>query len=85
MAKENETAKRGSRVAPRNPLPRRDPKQRAADFEEVAQGFAREAALAEAQRCLQCKRPSCVEGCPVGIDIREVIKNVLSYEGKGAR
>ena len=69
MAKENETAKRGSRVAPRNPLPRRDPRQRGRDFEEVAQGFALEAALAEAQRCLQCKRPSCVKGCPVGIDI----------------
>ena len=54
---------------PRNPLPRRDPRERARDFEEVARGFALEAALAEAQRCLQCKRPSCVKGCPVGVDI----------------
>ncbi len=55
--------------APRQPLPRREPKDRARDFEEVALGFELEAALAEASRCLRCKRPSCVEGCPVGIDI----------------
>lgn len=55
--------------APRQPLPRRAPKDRARDFEEVALGFQLEAALAEASRCLRCKRPSCVEGCPVGIDI----------------
>jgi glutamate synthase (NADPH/NADH) small chain len=55
--------------APRTPLPRRDPEERAKDFEEVALGFAIDAALAEARRCLQCKRPKCVEGCPVGIDI----------------
>jgi len=50
-------------------MPRRDPKQRASDFGEVATGLELTAALAEAQRCLQCKRPACVKGCPVGIDI----------------
>ncbi len=69
MAKESEAAKNRGKVAPRNPLPRRDPKERVRDFEEVALGFDEEAARAEARRCLQCKRPTCVEGCPVGVDI----------------
>ena len=39
------------------------------NFEEVAQGYTLEMALAEADRCLQCKKPKCVPGCPVEIDI----------------
>ncbi|UCC69597.1 MAG: NADPH-dependent glutamate synthase [Armatimonadota bacterium] len=70
MARKTEAAgKKREKPEPRNPLPRRDPKERARDFEEVALGFDEEAALAEARRCLQCKRPTCVEGCPVGVDI----------------
>ncbi len=55
--------------SPRNPLPHRPPAVRVKDFEEVALGFALDAALSEAKRCLKCKRPSCVPGCPVGVDI----------------
>jgi len=69
MKKETKSAKRPGSGAPRNPLPRRAPAERAKDFEEVALGFALDAARAEAKRCLQCKRPSCVPGCPVGVDI----------------
>ncbi len=72
----DDTATKKSRKAPRTPLPRRDPKQRARDFGEVALGFDLDAALAEAKRCLQCKRPRCVPGCPVGIDIPGFIKAV---------
>ncbi|MCJ7821651.1 MAG: NADPH-dependent glutamate synthase [Armatimonadetes bacterium] len=70
MAKETEGAETGGgKRGPRNPLPRRDPKERARDFQEVALGFDLEAARAEAERCLGCKRPKCVEGCPVEVDI----------------
>ena len=57
-------------IAPkRTPMPEQDPKVRSANFEEVAQGYTLDMALAEADRCLQCKKPKCVPGCPVGIDI----------------
>jgi len=69
MGENIETTKRTASRAPRIPLPRRHPKDRSNDFGEVAQGFDLEDALTEAKRCLQCKRPSCVAGCPVGIDI----------------
>ncbi len=69
MPKRAETTKRKPSRARRTPLPRRDPKERARDFAEVATGFDVDMALAEAKRCLQCKRPNCVPGCPVGIDI----------------
>jgi len=73
MSEETTATKKPRNASPRNPLPRRDPKQRGKDFEEVALGFAAEAALAEAKRCLQCKRPSCVRGCPVEINIPSFI------------
>jgi glutamate synthase (NADPH) small chain len=57
-------------IAPkRTPMPEQDPKVRSGNFEEVAQGYTLEMALAEADRCLECKKPKCVPGCPVGIDI----------------
>jgi len=42
-------------------------------FEEVVLGYSEEEALAEAGRCLQCKNPACIKGCPVGIDIKKFI------------
>ncbi len=53
----------------RTPMPEQEPRVRAANFEEVALGYGLESALAEADRCLQCKKPRCVPGCPVAIDI----------------
>lgn len=53
----------------RNEMPRQDPEKRRSNFDEVALGYSHEQALAEARRCIQCKKPSCVAGCPVGIDI----------------
>ncbi len=57
----------------RQEMPRQDPKVRARNFDEVALGYTPELALAEAERCLQCKKPYCVEGCPVGVKIPEFI------------
>ncbi len=54
------------------------------NFFEVALGFTKEEAAKEAGRCLQCKNPKCVEGCPVGIDIPVFIKLVLEGKPKEA-
>ncbi len=55
--------------AKRQPMPRQDPEVRRRNFNEVALGYSEEQAIAEAQRCLSCKKPPCVGGCPVEIDI----------------
>jgi homotetrameric NADPH-dependent glutamate synthase len=53
----------------RAPMPHQTPEARVHNFEEVALGLSLEGALHEAERCLRCKKPRCVPGCPVGIDI----------------
>ncbi|MGA2268983.1 MAG: NADPH-dependent glutamate synthase [Bryobacteraceae bacterium] len=53
----------------RAPMPQQPPEVRRHNFEEVALGLDLEAALHEAERCLRCKKPRCIPGCPVGIDI----------------
>lgn len=53
-----------------------DPKVRAANFDEVSFGLSEHQALLEASRCLQCKKPRCVEACPVGINIPLFIQNI---------
>jgi glutamate synthase (NADPH/NADH) small chain len=55
-------------------MPKQEPKVRAKNFNEVALGYAEEQALEEANRCLQCVKPQCVQGCPVEIDIPAFIK-----------
>jgi glutamate synthase (NADPH) small chain len=50
-------------------MPEQEPKVRARNFLEVPTGYTPEMAKEEAARCLQCKNPGCVDGCPVGIDI----------------
>lgn len=64
----------------RNKIPQQAPKERTNNFFEVALGFTKEQAEKEAARCLQCKNPLCVKGCPVEIDIPSFIK--LIKEGK---
>ncbi len=63
--------------APRTPMPERPPAQRATDFGEVAYGYSLEEATAEANRCLQCKNPTCEAGCPVNIRIKDFIGAVI--------
>jgi glutamate synthase (NADPH/NADH) small chain len=60
----------------KTPMPEQDPAVRAKNFEEVALGYTEEHALAEAQRCLQCKKPCCIVGCPVEIDIPAFIQAI---------
>jgi len=59
------------------PMPERDAEERAASFDEVNLGYGWEAALREAERCIQCIKPTCVEGCPVRIDIPRFIRHLL--------
>jgi len=54
---------------PRVAMPEQEADVRARNFLEVPTGYTPEMAVLEAQRCLQCKKPGCVAGCPVGIDI----------------
>ncbi|MFH1656010.1 MAG: NADPH-dependent glutamate synthase [Candidatus Omnitrophota bacterium] len=61
-------------------MPKQKPEERIKNFFEVALGFSEKQAIQEAKRCLQCKKPLCVDGCPVQIDIPAFIK--LLSEGK---
>lgn len=55
-------------------MPKQEPGVRAKNFNEVALGYSAEQALVEANRCIQCPKPSCVDGCPVEVPIPEFIK-----------
>jgi glutamate synthase (NADPH/NADH) small chain len=65
---------------PRQKMPLLDLPTRKTSFREVALGYTPEQAIAEAKRCIQCKNPRCIPGCPVAIDIPRFI--VLIAEGK---
>lgn len=58
---------------PRQPMPEQDPRERVKNFDEVPYGYTPELAQQEAKRCLQCKKPKCIEGCPVEVKIPEFI------------
>ena len=60
----------------RTPIAEQPPLVRAKNFDEVCLGYSPDEAIVEAQRCLQCKKPACVEGCPVNIKIPDFIKAV---------
>ncbi|HNW39143.1 MAG TPA: NADPH-dependent glutamate synthase, partial [Candidatus Omnitrophota bacterium] len=57
---------------------------RVGNFGEVVQGYCEEEALLEASRCLQCKNPLCISGCPVGIDIKKFIYHLTQKDYKSA-
>lgn len=82
MAEEG-TKKVKKEKIPRQPMPEQAPEVRAKNFDEVPFGLSREAAIKETERCLQCKKPSCVAGCPVEVDIPGFIK--LLKEGEFAK
>jgi glutamate synthase (NADPH) small chain len=67
----DQTAKNGRFV--RTPMREQNPVERGKNFQEVPYGYSEEEAVAEAKRCLQCKKPLCVEGCPVNVRIPEFI------------
>jgi len=58
------------------PMPEQEPLVRARNFQEVTLGYTEEMAKEEASRCLNCKKPQCVEGCPVNVRIPEFIHEV---------
>jgi len=68
----------------KTPMPEQDPQVRARNFKEVALGYTAEMAIEEANRCLNCKNPKCVEGCPVNVRIPEFIKKVQEGDFKAA-
>jgi glutamate synthase (NADPH/NADH) small chain len=65
-------------------MPERPPEVRVRDFDEVPLGYAPDQARAEAGRCLVCKKPQCVTGCPVGIDIPGFVKLIAEGEFEAA-
>lgn len=65
-------------------MPVQEPAVRARNFSEVALGYTQEIAVAEAQRCLNCKNKPCVEGCPVNISIPEFITKIKQSDFEGA-
>ena len=69
---------------PRNKMPQQDAAARIKNFEEVALGYTEQQALAEAERCLGCKKKPCVAGCPVNIDIPEFIRLIIENDYIGA-
>ena len=68
----------------RTPIREQDPKVRATNFEEVCLGYNEEEAVIEASRCLNCKNPQCVTGCPVNINIPGFIKHIKEKDFEGA-
>jgi glutamate synthase (NADPH/NADH) small chain len=61
---------------PRQSMSEQQPEVRRRNFDEVPFGLSPEIARKEAERCLQCKKPTCVEGCPVGVDIPGFIQHI---------
>ncbi|MGO9571498.1 MAG: NAD(P)-binding protein, partial [Desulfomonilaceae bacterium] len=69
---------------PRQKMPEQDPIERAQNFYEVALGYDNDLALLEASRCLHCKKPYCMSGCPVEVDIPDFVEMVKAGDFIGA-
>jgi homotetrameric NADPH-dependent glutamate synthase len=65
-------------------MPERDHVERARNFKEVNLGYSLQDALGEAERCIQCAKPTCISGCPVQIDIPRFIKHLVVRDIDGA-
>jgi glutamate synthase (NADPH/NADH) small chain len=91
MSQENQNQNQTNQKKPKRTInyvrvdmPKQPPHIRRRNFREVAHGYTREQAVQEAQRCLQCKTPFCVEGCPVEINIPGFIRCIANEEFTGA-
>jgi glutamate synthase (NADPH/NADH) small chain len=72
-----EAAKTPKKIVPKKtPIPEQPPQERRSNFKEVSLGYTPELAMQEAARCLDCKKPACVEGCPVNVPIPKFIKAI---------
>ena len=65
-------------------MPCRDPEERRRSWDEVAEGYTVERAIAEARRCLNCQDPVCEQGCPVNVPIRDFVRYVALGDFAGA-
>jgi glutamate synthase (NADPH/NADH) small chain len=68
----------------RREMPKQPPHIRRRNFKEVALGYTSDLAVQEARRCLQCKKPFCIEGCPVEINIPGFVKKIAEQDFGGA-
>lgn len=68
----------------KTPMPSQAPEERKHNFKEVALGYTEDMALLEARRCLQCRKPLCMEGCPVNVRIPDFIKRIAEGDYLGA-
>ena len=84
QAAENKPRVKLNPKAPRQPLPLLPPDVRLRGPEEVALGFSLEQVQVEALRCLQCKNPTCVEACPLHINVKEFIGLMAQGDFAGA-
>jgi glutamate synthase (NADPH/NADH) small chain len=84
MIQESEKGKlltpKGRMKIPRQKMPEQDAQERIANFNEVNFGFSKELAVQEALRCLQCKIPTCIDGCPVDVKIDQFIKLITEED-----
>ncbi len=71
-------------IPTKTPMPEQDPMVRIHNFNEVPKGYTEEDAIKEAQRCLQCPKPTCFHGCPVNIDVKGFIGLIAEGDFQGA-
>ena len=70
--------------AVKTPMPEQEPLVRNKNFDEVALGYTEEQALLEADRCINCKKPLCISGCPVEVRIPDFIAKIKEHDYEGA-
>ncbi len=80
----NDMTKKERMQLPRVKMPEQDPRARKKNFQEVPFGLTPEMAIAESWRCIECKNPKCIEGCPVEVDIPAFILKVRAGDFVGA-
>ncbi len=83
-AKKASPKKPKKELRPRVAMPNQDPAERRKNFNEVALGYTMEMAMEEAKRCLQCKKPTCVKGCPVEVPIKDFIGELVKGDLEAA-
>jgi glutamate synthase (NADPH/NADH) small chain len=71
-------------IPKKTPMREQPPKERAKNYDEVPYGYSEEEAMQEARRCLQCKKPICIKGCPVEIDIPGFVQLIAEGDFQGA-
>jgi glutamate synthase (NADPH/NADH) small chain len=81
---DKEEKKEKKEKIPRQKMPEQDPGVRVRNFDEVPLGYSAETAMLEAKRCIMCKKPGCVTGCPVDVDIPAFIKLIAEGDFMGA-